>query len=190
MVSQKPLSNKGDEMQEVSNVMGLNTKTGKTDAEILEEKLHQKGLGQNKQIFVSQFPLDVQAMTKDLVGLEFNSIKEINAKIIYSLFNIPQGYLEQSKFNNRDADKLELYESIIIPIANNFTNSINQKYKYKNKIKLSFEHLSFFQEKKRLNEEKLYNQRKLIIDEIDNLKNLGYITSEEARKKLIQNGII
>ena len=176
-------------MQELSNVMSLH-KSGKTDAEILEEKLHSKGLGQKKQIFVSQFPLDVQAMTKDLVGLEFNTIKEINSKIIYSLFNIPQGYLEQSKFNNRNADKLELYESVIIPIANNFASSINQKYNYKNKIKLSFEHLSFFQEKIRLNEEKLYNQRKLIIEELQKIKDLGFLSDNEFKQKLKQNGII
>lgn len=188
LISQKPVKGGGDEMYQPTNIM---TETNqKSDSRLLEEKLHTKGLGQKRQIFVSQFPLEVQAITKDIVGLEFNKGKDFSGKLIYALYNIPQGYLEQSKFNNRDADKLELYESIVIPIADNFTNSINESYKYKNKIKLSFNHLSFFQEKKRLSDEKLYNQRMLLIEEVEKLKELGYMSENEAKLKLKQNGII
>jgi len=191
VVSQKPVSGGGDEMAEPVNIMRKSfNKEEKSDSELLEEKLHTKGLGQQRQIFVSQFPLEVQALTKDIKDSNFNEFKDFAGRLIYSIYNIPLGYYEQSKFNNRDADKLELYESVVIPIATNLQDSINSTYNYKNKIKLSYDHLTIF-EKKRAESKKIQTeQQNAIIEQLDKLKEKGYLTEKEVKQKLQNHGII
>ena len=176
-----------DDAIKVSNSVNFFDKRdpeAKSEAKKLEQLFHSKGLGQGRSIFVTDLSLKVLNLSDGINNLDFTPLKKSNGNLYYSVYNIPNGLIENSTYDNRDADELFLYENIAKNIAENFANSLVSYYYHTNKIKVSFEHLEIYRNRKQEQKKSYSEFLKNYIEIINNLVANNNLTVEEGKIKI------
>lgn len=161
-----------------------NTKTQKQE---MEDRLNYRGM--KNRIIVSNKGLDAVNLSEKLNNVKFFDIVEQDILAVYDAYGYPvelTPYGKNAKFENRPAAETQLIEDEILPLANNFVNSLNQEFSEYGKIKVSFDHLLSVAQTKL----QVHTVNKTIIENYSKLFNDGVITIKEYQELLTQNNVI
>lgn len=165
---------------------GLNRTTniyqGTTQKEDIENKLNISGLFTGKSLTVTGTPLKAINLAESIKDYDFNTkFKQEAGRIILNLYGIPrklQNIITTAELkSDKEGEDIDLYEKIVLPLAQNFAKSINTTYSpiTGTEIELDYSHLSVFTEKTK-------NER--IIKNEQNSKRVDYLL------KLLDKGLI
>lgn len=172
------------------------TNTAKTQKQDIEEKLNTSFIF-GKSLTVASTALKAVNLAESLSSYDYNKMfKQEAGRIILNLYEIPRKMQNINTAaemkSDKDGEDVDLYEKIILPLSTNFAKSINSVYSNltKTTIKLSYDHLTVFQEKRQnaLRMESEHKERTKNF--VDDLFVKGYITKEQAVKMLQDEKII
>ncbi|GAB0156221.1 hypothetical protein CHRYSEOSP005_14850 [Chryseobacterium sp. Alg-005] len=171
--------------------------TGKTHKQDIEEKLNASGIIFGKSLTVATTALKAINLAESLKDYDYNSkFKQEAGRIILNLFGIPrklQNIITQSELkSDKEGEDIDLYEKVVLPVAENFAKSINSQYSKltKTKIELSYSHLSVFAERQQNTFKTESEHKQMVSGYVSNLYEKQLITRDEARKLLKDGKII
>ena len=152
---------------------------GITHKQQIEQNLNGVGLAQGKSIVVSSKELRGESLAKDIIGIDFDKMKQADLRVIANKLGVPNELMpfegDNAKYENRQEAQFSVIQNEIEPVARAFENGINGWFaNHKNKIKLSFEHLPAYQVALKRKEE----VKQSIIDRAEKLLSLGFELNE------------
>lgn len=170
--------------------------SGKTQKQDIEEKLNTSFIF-GKSLTVASTALKALNLAASLKDYDYNKqFKQEAGRIMLNLYEIPrkmQNITTNAELkSDKDGEDVDLYEKIILPLSTSFAKSINSTYSRLTgtTVKLSYEHLSVFEQKKE-------NARKMEAEHKERTKNFiislfekDFITKEKAIKMLQDEKII
>lgn len=176
LISHRERSNDGvseglDEMVDVTK--------GITHKQQIEQNLNGVGLAQGKSIVVSSKELRGESLAKDIIGIDFDKMKQADLRVIANKLGVPNELMpfegDNAKYENRQEAQFSVIQNEIEPVARAFENGINGWFaNHKNKIKISFEHLPAYQVALKRKEE----VKNSIIERAEKLLSLGFELNE------------
>lgn len=175
----------------------INANSGKTHKDDIEEKLNLPGIIFGKSLTVSSTALKAINLAESLKDYDYNTkFKQQAGRVILNLFGIPrklQNIITTSELQkDKEGEDVDLYEKIIIPVAQSFAKSINYVYSEltKSTIEIDYSHLSVFSERQE-NAKKTERQAKTeTVEMLIKLLDKELITPDEAKKVLKDEKII
>lgn len=187
--SSRSLNNSiGNQMDQVINPENPTYK----QRDLLEDTLESSGLSMDKSITVSKTELQVLNLMESIQDYSYDEETKEDKRTIKNAYSIPRELQnmgdDTAKYENRKQAYLDLFTLTILPLAINFTETI-QNYYYKeskDKLILDYSHHPVFE----IIEQKIEDKNKDQIDIILKLLDKDLITNEEAKQKLKANGII
>lgn len=163
-----------------------------TQRNLLEDRLTQTGLAKDKSITILKEEMQAINVMESIQGYSYdNEVKE-DKRTVKNNFGIPRELQnigdDASKYENRKEAYLELFTLNILPLADNFTESIQNYYDPNNKKKLilDYTHHPAFE----INEGKAEIRLKSEIETLITLYEKEIISKDELTKKLKNEGII
>lgn len=169
----------------------------KTHKDQIEENINASGLLRGKSFTISSTALKAINLAESLKGYQFNKeFKQEAGRIIMNLYGIPrklQNIITAAELkSDKEGEDIDMYEKIVIPLADNFSESINSVYSKLTgtKIKLDYSHVSAFKTRKEDAEKNESEKKKNIIDNVVTLTKEKLISTEEAKKILQDEKII
>lgn len=171
--------------------------SGKTHKDDIEEKLNLPGIIFGKSLVVASTALKATNLAESIKDYDYNTkFKQEAGRIILNLYGIPrklQNIITTSELkSDKEGEDVDLYEKIIIPVANSFAKSINATYSglNKTKIELDYSHLSVFQNRIQESEKTKREAITETSDFIIKLMDKELLTKEQAIKILKDEKII
>lgn len=150
----------------------------------IEAKLNGIGLAQGKSIVVSSKELGGFSLAKDLIGIDFDEMKEADLRVISNKIGVPYELLptrnQQATYENRVQAELSVIQRQIEPFASSFAKSIQAYFNYDKEIRITYDHLPAYQ----VAREQKQKADTDFINSVVTLLNAGIITSEEARERI------
>lgn len=175
----------------------ITTTHGKTHKDDIEEKINMSGLLRGQSFTISSTALKAINLAESLKDYDFNTkFKHEAGRIILNLYDIPrklQNIITTAELkSDKEGEDIDMYEKIVIPLANNFSNSINSVYSpvTGTKIELDYSHLSVFKKRNQESKKSESEEKTNIIKNIVTLKNEGFISPDQAIKILQDEKII
>ena len=169
----------------------------KTHKQDIEEKLNLPGIIFGKSLTVASTALKAINLSESLKDYDYNTkFKQEAGRIILNLYGIPrklQNITTQSELkSDKEGEDVDVYEKIVIPIAQNFCKSINATYSDLNKTTIEFDysHLSVFQNKKQESSKFERESKSEIVDLIIKMIDKELIDKEKAIALLEEEKII
>lgn len=169
----------------------------KTQKDQIEENINSSGLLRGKSFTISSTALKAINLAESLKDYDFNAkFKQEAGRVIMNLYGIPrklQNIITTAEMkSDKEGEDVDMYEKIVIPMADNFSESINSVYSELTgtKIKLDYSHLSVFKSKLEDTDKKDSEKKNNIINNVVTLKNENLITVDEAIKILQDEKII
>lgn len=165
-------------------VLGTNLKTQKEE---MEDRLNNRGL--ENRIIVSSKGVDAVNLSEKLNKIDFHKIIEPDAKVVCSTYNYPEElspYGQTAKFDNKDLAELSLYENEVIPLANNFINSLSSEFSNKGTVEISYSHVGCMS----IVATRVIDKNQKIINQFGYLLEKNIIKENEFKDILIQNKIL
>lgn len=170
--------------------------TGKTQKQDIEEKLNTSFIF-GKSLTVASTALKAINLAESLKDYDYNKqFKQEAGRIMLNLYEIPRKMQNINTSAELKSDKegedVDLYEKIVLPLSTSFAKSINSTYSKLTgtTVKLSYDHLSVFQEKRE-------NARKTEAEHKERTKNFiislyekDFLSKDEAKKMLQDENII
>lgn len=163
--------------------------TGKTEKELIEDKLHASGLGQDRTIIVSGVELDAFNLMEGIKDIDFSEKKKADEITVFNQFGIPPEFHQLDstpKYENRSQAGIEIIEFICKPLAENFCKSIAEKYQHTAHIEIDFSDSPYYA----YQNEKKAKERSSVVELYRGLKNDGIINNEQFAQYLRDEGII
>lgn len=169
----------------------------KTQKDQIEENINDSGLLRGKSFTISSTALKAINLAESLKDYNFNEkFKHEAGRVIMNAYGIPrklQNIITTSELkSDKEGEDIDMYEKIVLPLAESFSESINSVYSKLTgtKIKLDYSHLAVFKERLEDAEKKDSEKKTNIINNVVTLKNNQLITDEEAKKILQDEKII
>ncbi len=161
--------------------------------DFIEDKLENTGLASHgKSITVTNTEMSVMNVMESIQDYSYDDEIKEDKRTIKNDFGIPKELQnigdDPAKYENRKEAYLELFTLNIIPLATNFTESIQRYYapEISEKLVLDFSHHPAFEIIKNEEQDKKNSQ----VDMLINLFDKGIITSEVINRKLSEFEII
>lgn len=171
--------------------------TGKTQKHEIEDKLNASGIIFGKSLTVASTALKAINLAESLKDYDYNEkFKQEAGRIVMNLYEIPrklQNLINSSELQkDKEGEDIDLYEKTILPVAGNFAKSINSVYSKLTgtTIKLSYDHLAVFQERRENAKKKEAEHKEKTTDLIIKLLDKNLISDQEAIKILKDEKII
>lgn len=158
-----------------------------TAREDLEEKLNGRGVA--NRIIVSNKGLDSTNLGADLAKMDYYNIVEPDILAIFDAFGFPpelSPYGKNATFENKPKAESMLIENEILPLAKSLTDSLEAEFPNKGVLEVNYDHLSSVAETKST----IYDTNQKIASTYADLANAGIITTEEAKTKLTELGVL
>ena len=160
--------------------------------DLLEQTLETTGLAQGKSITVAKEELQSINMMESIQGYSYDDEVSHDRMTVKSSLGLPKELHNSldstAKYENRQQALLEMLTIGTIPLATNFTESIQNYYEpsEKRRLILDYSHHPVFQITETKKQEGIKYNTQVLIDLFDR----QVITSEELREKLEANEII
>ena len=175
----------------------ITSTTGRTHKDDIEEKINHSGLLRGKSFTISSTALKAINLAGSLKDYDYNTkFKHEAGRVILNLYDIPrklQNIITTAELkSDKEGEDVDMYEKIVIPLANNFSESINSVYSEINgtRIEIDYSHLSIFQKKLQESQKAESEKKTNIINNVVTLKNNNLINDQEAKKILQDEKII
>lgn len=169
------------------------TKDGKSVSykEDLEFKLNGAGLAQGKSILVSSKDLRYESLAKEIIGIEFDKLKQADLRVIANKIGVPNELNpfegDNAKYENREQAQFSVIQNEIEPVGEGLAAAINRWFdKHPNKLIFDYSHLPAYQVAQKTKEE---NKDK-IVDRVIKLLDNELISREDADNMLINYEIL
>lgn len=159
----------------------------KTQKDEMEDKLNNRGL--SNRIIVSSKGVDAINLSEKLNKVDFYKITESDSMAVYDAYNFPielSPHGPSAKFENKEVAELSLYENEVIPLAENFINTLNSEFENKGKVDVNYDHVGCMSIRKN----KTIDTNTKIIEQYKLLKDEKFIDDKEFKNILISNNII
>lgn len=174
-----------------------NANSGRTHKDDIEEKLNLPGIIFEKSLTVSSTALKAINLAESLKDYDYNKkFKQEAGRIMMNLYQIPrklQNIVTVAELkSDKEGEEIDLYEKIVIPVANSFAKSINAQYSAltKSKIEMDYSHISVFNERLESAKKKDREAKMETVNLIVSLLDKGIINQVEAKKILQDEEII
>lgn len=118
-----------------------------THKDVIEDKLNSNV----RNILVSEVGLDAVNLMQSINEQDLSKYKRESEEKIYDLFQIPNAYRSQAKYDNYSNEIKEWYDSVIVPLSANIARSFETFYGYDKqgkKVKFDFSKMSFYKKQK------------------------------------------
>lgn len=158
-----------------------------TQKQEMEDRLNNRGL--ENRIIVSSKGLDAVNLSEKLNKIDFYKIIESDAMAVYDAYNFPielSPHGPNAKFDNKEVAELSLYENEIIPLANNFQNTMNSEFQNKGKVTVDYSHIGCMS----IKTNKIIDTNQKIVTQYGDLFDKGIIKDSEFKDILIKNKIL
>lgn len=153
--------------------------------DLMEDQLATTGLAQDKAIIVVKQEIDVKNVMESIQNYSYDDEVKEDKRTIKNSYGIPRELQnigdDQAKYSDRKEAYLELFTLHILPLATNFTESIQNHYDPNNKKKLilDYSHHPAFEISKDLEQEKMQTQTETLISLFEkNIIDLPTITDK------------
>lgn len=159
---------------------------------LLEDKLEATGFAQDKSITVTKTEMNVLNVMESIQNYSYDEEVKEDKRTVKNTFGIPRELQnigdDNSKYENRKEAYLELFTLNILPLADNFTESIQKFYDPNNKKKLvlDYTHHPAFEIVEGKAEERLKSE----IETLVTLFEKEIVEKDDLIKKLKHEGII
>lgn len=161
-----------------------------THKDDIELKLNGAGLAQGKSILVSSKELRVDSLAKDIIGIDFDKLKQADLRVISNKIGLPNELSpfegDNAKYENREQAQFSVIQNEIEPVADAFADKLVKWFNHPTRLILDYSHLPAYQIAQKTKEE---NKDK-IVTRIIQLLNANLITEEDARNMMINYEII
>src|SRR5690554_1639940 len=161
-----------------------------THKEVIESNLNGSGLAQGKSITVSSKELTGFSLAKDIIGIDFDQMKEADLRTIDNKIGVPYDLLptstQQATYINKVQSELGMYQSRIEPVANNLAKSLQEYFNHPNEIRITYDHNPVYQEGKKIEEE----GKTIELERVEKLLSLNLIDVKRAEEILTNAGIL
>lgn len=161
-----------------------------THKDEIETKLNMLGLAQGNNILVSSKELTGFSMGKDLIGIDFDKMKESDIIVINNKIGVPPELMplngNNAKYENRNMAQFQVLQNRIEPIAKNLAVALTKFYNTGNTLVFSYEHLPAYQYAKLEKEE----SKNKIVERVKMLKEMGVVTDAQAIQILTNHEIL
>lgn len=159
----------------------------KTQKEEMEDKLNSRGI--KNRIIVSNKGLDAKNLSAELNSMKFSDMVVSSALEVYDAYSFDPEltpYGKNATFENKPSAENKVVESEIMALSKSLARSINQEFEAYGQIEISYDHLNSVATTRN----KVVDVKVKIVDMYVALFSANLITAEEAKKQLIENGII
>lgn len=153
----------------------------------LEDKLNGRGVA--NRIIVANTGIDSTNLGSDLSKMDYFKIVEPNVLAIYDAFGFPpelSPYGKNATFENKPKAESMLIENEILPLAKSLTDSLEAEFPNKGVLDVSYDHLSSVA----MTKSTVYDTNKTIATTYSDLAKAGVITTQEAKDKLTELGVL
>lgn len=154
--------------------------------DFIEDKLRASGFASGKSITVTNKEMGVTNVTESIQGYSYDDEIKEDKRTIKNDFTIPRELQnigdDQAKYSDRKEAYLELFTLSILPLATNFTETIQNYYapKEKKKLVLDYSHHPAFEIVENKKEEKIASQ----VERLVLLHDKEIITTDQLNEKL------
>lgn len=134
-----------------------------THKDVIEEKLN----ANVRNILVSEVGLDAVNLMQSINEQDLNKEKKESENKIFDLFQIPNAYRTQSKYDNYSNEIMEWYDSVIVPLSSNVARSFEMFYGYDKqgkKVKFDYSNMSFYKKQKHDDEKNEAEKKKIQLE--------------------------
>lgn len=170
---------------------------GKTQKDDIEEKLNRSFIFGGKSLTISATALKAINLAESLKDYDYNKMyKQEAGRVILNLYEIPrkmQNIITSAELkSDKEGEDVDLYEKIILPLSTSFAKSINSTYSKLTgtTVRLSYGHLSVFEEKKESAKKKEAEHKERTKNFIISLMEKEIIDKPKAIKMLQDEKII
>lgn len=166
------------------------TKKITTQKDIIEDRLNKLGLAQGQNILVSSKELTGFSLSKDIIGIDFDKMKESDIIVISNKIGVPPELMPLSgnnaKYENRLEAQYQVFQNRIVPVAQNIATALPKYYKSKNKLVFSYDHTPAYQHMAAVKED----SKNKIVERTEKLLTMGLIDNKQAIQTLTNCGIL
>lgn len=134
-----------------------------THKDVIEEKLN----ANVRNILVSEVGLDAVNLMQSINEQDLNKEKKESENKIFDLFQIPQAYRTQAKYDNYSNEIMEWYDSVIVPLSSNVARSFEVFYGYDKlgkKVRFDYSKMSFYKKQKHDDEKSEAEKKKIKLE--------------------------